>query len=305
MMEKCPRAWALKYGFKRKFSGNFNRHLINISDWSSPWRLMQRALRGVIIERLDLHAKGKDWPENDLAARIRHRIIGSLERQKTTVKLVELRLGNISKLRVKIENEELNRLIEIACYRFHSAMKSEPIASILRGDIVEWFSCSRLEKTKLDRWDLHVAPDIVWRQGRNWHLLKLTVQGAAIPVKHRRLEINAMVLWGLSRPGMPVMTNRFVVETLTWNRGEWRHWAEHAHDKLVDDATKLIKADMQAMTELYHKMGDACDLSQLPLADQKRTCRNCGHIDTCPGGEDLQRGRLEQSALEMAKASSN
>ncbi|HIL66210.1 MAG TPA: hypothetical protein EYG33_08640, partial [Candidatus Poseidoniales archaeon] len=66
-MEKCPRAWALKYGFKRKFSGNFNRHLINISDWSSPWRLMQRALRGVIIERLDLHAKGKDWPENDLA----------------------------------------------------------------------------------------------------------------------------------------------------------------------------------------------------------------------------------------------
>jgi hypothetical protein len=39
------------------------------------------------------------------------------------------------------------------------------------------------------------------------------------------------------------------------------------------------------------------------LATSKKTCRNCGHRDTCPGGEDLVRARLEQSALEMAKAS--
>ena len=60
---------------------------------------------------------------------------------------------------------------------------------------------------------------------------------------------------------------------------------------------------MNAMIELHDRLGHSCDLSQIPLATSKKTCRNCGHRDTCPGGEDLVRARLEQSALEMAKAS--
>ena len=65
----------------------------------------------------------------------------------------------------------------------------------------------------------------------------------------------------------------------------------------------MINSDMRAMIDLHYRLGLTCDLSQIPLAKSKRTCRNCGHRDTCPGGEDLQRARLEQSALEMAKAS--
>ena len=69
------------------------------------------------------------------------------------------------------------------------------------------------------------------------------------------------------------------------------------------DSKKMINSDMKAMIDLHYRLGLTCDLSQIPLAKSKRTCRNCGHRDTCPGGEDLKRARLEQSALEMAKAS--
>ena len=73
---------------------------------------------------------------------------------------------------------------------------------------------------------------------------------------------------------------------------------------ILDDSIKMIKADMKAMIDLHYRLGLTCDLSQIPLAKSKRICRNCGHRDTCPGGEDLVRAKLEQSALEMAKASS-
>ena len=73
----------------------------------------------------------------------------------------------------------------------------------------------------------------------------------------------------------------------------------------LTDSIKMIEADMNAMIDLHYRLGLTCDLSQIPLAKNKRTCRNCGHRDTCPGGEDLNRARLEQSALEMAKSSMN
>ena len=69
LMNRCPRAWILKYGFGKR-RGGFNQHLRNIADWSSPWRLMQRALRGVIIERLEFYDTNRAWIEKDLASKM-------------------------------------------------------------------------------------------------------------------------------------------------------------------------------------------------------------------------------------------
>ena len=160
-MNQCPRAWILKYGLKKN-RGIFNRHLQNIADWSTPWRLMQRALRGVIIDRLECHSKQKRWIEKDLASKIRHRIIGAISRQKSIIEVVETRIGSKSQLRSKIKNSDIDRLVEIACYRYHAAMKTEPISMILDGRVSIWYTFSRLEKSKFDKFQLHLAPDLVW-----------------------------------------------------------------------------------------------------------------------------------------------
>jgi len=263
---------------------------------------MLRALRGVIIERLELASKGKDWSESDLAARIRFRIIGSLERQRGTTRLIEKRIGVSSRLKMKVGNQEIGRLVEIASHRFNAVMSCEPLSSILEGKITDWFLADRLEKTSLKQYKLHVAPDIAWRKGRRWHLLRLAMQGGREPGPERVLESMSMVLWALSNSGMPVLAERYEVSSLTWNKGSWRKWSMTANDEQVKAATELIKLDMKAMCDLHYRLGPSCDLSQMPLASNRRNCTNCGHVDTCPGGEDLHRARLEQSALEMAKA---
>lgn len=301
-MNQCPRAWILKYGFA-KSRGTFNRHLTNIADWSTPWRLMQRALRGVIIERLGCHSNGRLWIERDLASKIRHRIIGAMSRQKSIIEVVESRIGGQSNLRSRVRDSEIDRLVEIACFRFHAAMKTKPISEILNGKIPVWYLFSRLDKSKFERFQLHIAPDIVWFRGKTCHLMRFTVQGVSNPGADRILENMAMVTWAKNRQGLPYKADRYIVSNLYWSRGRWNEWSKRADSDQVEDSSKMIRSDMKAMIELHDRLGESCDLSQIPLANSKRVCRNCGHRDTCPGGEDLQRARLEQSALEMAKAS--
>ena len=302
LMNQCPRAWILKYGFAKR-QGGFNQHLRNISDWSSPWRLMQRALRGVIIDRLTALKKGHSWIEKDLAGKIRNRIIGGIFRQKSVVEVVEKRIGGISDLRPQIDMKRVDRLVEIACQRFHSAMKSSPICDILEGKIVQWYLFSRLEKTKFGKYKLHISPDLVWYSGSTCHLLRFTVQGVPKPGDDKHLENIAMAEWAMQQNGLPANPERYIVENLYWNNGRWKLWKERCTERNLLDSKKMINSDMKAMIDLHYRLGLTCDLSQIPLAKSKRTCRNCGHRDTCPGGEDLKRARLEQSALEMAKAS--
>ena len=302
LMNQCPRAWILKYGFAKR-QGGFNQHLRNISDWSSPWRLMQRALRGVIIDRLTALKKGYPWIEKDLAGKIRNRIIGGMFRQKSVIEVVEKRIGGISDLRPQINPRRVDRLVEIACHRFHAAMNSRPISDILEGKIVQWYLFSRLDKTKFGKYKLHISPDLVWYSGSTCHLLRFTVQGVSNPGDDKHLENIAMVEWAMQQNGLPANPERYIVENLYWNNGRWKLWKERCTERNLLDSKEMINSDMKAMIDLHYRLGLTCDLSQIPLAKSKRTCRNCGHRDTCPGGEDLKRARLEQSALEMAKAS--
>tara|TARA_B110001452_G_C15209777_1_gene419606 strand:+ start:130 stop:936 length:807 start_codon:yes stop_codon:yes gene_type:complete len=264
---------------------------------------MQRALRGVIIERIEAFSKDRVWIEKDLASKIRHRIIGAVIRQKSVIEVVEVRIGETSELQKKISPKEIDRLVEIACHRFHAAIKSKPISEILQGKITDWHTFSRLDKTKLDNFELHISPDLAWRSGRTWHLMRFTVQGVSNPGDDRRLENIAMVMWALLQNGIPTNAERYIVENLYWSRGSWKRWNERANQRLLDDAIKMIHSDMNAMIDLHDRLGPSCDLSQIPLANSKRLCQNCGHRDTCPGGEDLVRAKLEQSVLEMAKSS--
>ena len=302
LMNQCPRAWILKYGFAKR-QGGFNQHLRNISDWSSPWRLMQRALRGVIIDRLTALKKGYSWIEKDLAGKIRNRIIGGMFRQKSVIEVIEKRISGISDLRPQINPRRVDRLVEIACQRFHAAMNSRPINDILEGKIVQWYLFSRLDKTKFGKYKLHISPDLVWYSGSTCHLLRFTVQGVSNPGDDKHLENIAMVEWAMQQNGLPANPERYIVENLYWNNGRWKIWKERCTERNLLDSKKMINSDMKAMIDLHYRLGLTCDLSQIPLAKSKRTCRNCGHRDTCPGGEDLKRARLEQSALEMAKAS--
>ena len=70
-------------------------------------------------------------------------------RQKSVIEVIETRIGGISDLRSQIAPKQVDRLVEIACHRFHAVMQSKPLHDILSGKITEWYLFSRLQKTKV------------------------------------------------------------------------------------------------------------------------------------------------------------
>ena len=299
LLHQCPRAWILKYGFKRT-NKTFNRNLQRISDWSSPYRMMQRAVRSIVIQRLEAHKHGIAWIEDDLASKIRNIIIGKRFRQNRTLELIEKRIGKGSRLKFRIPNSEIDRLVEIACLRYNSIIKNTIISRILSDDILQWHSFSRLDYTKFNGDILHISPDIIWKSGTNWNLMRFSVQNSSKAIS---IENMAMLHWAINKQGLPSNPKRFTIHELNWSRGKWNWNRKKGDERLLLDSLELIKMDLKAMKILHNKLGPASDLSQIPLARNEKICKTCGHQDTCPGGEDLTRAKLEQAALEMFKSS--
>ena len=79
-------------------------------------------------------------------------MIGAMFRQKSVIEVIETRIGKPSDLRSQIDIRRIDRLVEIACYRFHALMRTKPIQDIYSGKIKRWYIFSRLEKTKLKKY---------------------------------------------------------------------------------------------------------------------------------------------------------
>ena len=302
LLNQCPRAFILKYGFRRK-QGGFNRYLSEISGWNSNWRLMLRALRWLIVERLRCFEENINWIESDIAGKIRFRILSDIKKRKKVLEIIEKRIGENSILRKNKSTKEIDRLVEIACLRYHKLVSARPLGDILSGKIKRWYTFSRLGKVKFGEFELHSTPDIVWFAGRTCHLLRFSVQAKSKPNEGDMLENMSIVYWALSRRNLPKNIDRYVVHNLFWNNGNWKVFSENCDPVKLENSLILIKKDITAMKELHNKLGKSCDLSKIPLAVNKSYCKSCGHRDTCPGGTDLDSAKLVQSALEMSSAS--
>ena len=71
----------------------------------------------VILERLKAHSEGISWIEEDLAGKIRNRMVGAMFRQKSVIEVIETRIGKPSDLRSQIDIRRIDRL-----FRFHAAI---------------------------------------------------------------------------------------------------------------------------------------------------------------------------------------
>lgn len=299
LLHQCPRAWILKYGFRKK-NRTFNRSLQNISDWSSPWRMMQRSVRMIVFQRLESHRNKISWNDSEIASKIRMAIMGRRFRQNKTLNLIEKRIRKSSKLKFRVPSSEIDRLVEISCLRYHSFMKNPIIQNILNDNITEWYTFSRLDTTNYRSNILHITPDIIWKEGSTWNLLRFSVQSSQSEVSEENMS---MLHWAIRRTGLPSDPNRFIIHELNWFRGKWQWCKKKGSETMKKDSLNLINMDIRAMKNLHDKLGPACDLSQIPLASNEKFCKTCGHRDTCPGGDDLTRAKLEQASLEMLKSS--
>ena len=302
LMERCPRAWALRYGHRRGRSGNAGRMLSMVSDWRSPWDLMLRSLRSLIIERLEACAIGIRWSDSDIELKMRDKINDMIDEQNDALRLVEKRIGSNSELRASQERAKIDDLVAVGSHRFRRLMLMEPLHSIIRGKITDWELVGRLNSVRHQGKDLYIAPDLIWRIGRVRFMLRFVMQGGREMTEHARMEHSSMIAW-LSRDftGEEEKASKVVIEIIDWHRGRWHRKSFEPNDDEVELAMTMIEYDLVAMDELYQRLGPLTDLSMMPLASSKEVCRGCGHVDSCPGGENLERAKIEQSVIEMAR----
>ena len=63
----------------------------------------------------------------------------------------------------------------------------------------------------------------------------------------------------------------------------------------LEDSKHMINSDMKAMIELHYRLGLTCDLSQIPLAKSKRTCRSRAQAEAMAHTAPAQRTSVTTS----------
>jgi len=265
-----------------------------MGDWKKNWDHMLRTVRAISLERLRDLKRGVAWSEVLLSDRVRMDLRTRIEHQNRVFKRFPER-------QIQFDESDASRAI----MRIERLWTSQPILDIISGRIIEWNVQDRLSRVKIGEHDIYSAPDLYYRRGKRWRLLRIVTQGSPNPAIGMVMEQNAMVIWAAGTPGFPVSADNFVVENLIWWRGMWRMWSNEPSEQEVATAAHLISFDLQAMEELWQRLGPAWDISMMPLARLKSTCSGCGFSENCPGGSDLERAKLEQEALERARIASS
>tara|TARA_B110000483_G_scaffold242099_1_gene326841 strand:+ start:1807 stop:2562 length:756 start_codon:yes stop_codon:yes gene_type:complete len=240
---------------------------------------MLRAMKEVLVERLEDLQEGKQWS----ALLLKHQLKYALQKQ----------MNHTSR---SIKKRYFEALLRYANHRFALLWRCRIIQQLEQRKHACWYVLDRTESVSIGKWRIYASPDLAVLIQNRWHFIRFDMQSA--PKKSSdEFEANAMVLWAKHRGGFPQNESSFRVHTIGWRRGFWHTETFEPSKKSVEQSYKLLEYDCRAMLEL-HRYGHS-NLAFLPLATQQKTCESCSFRFRCPGGEDLVIARQEQTLLEL------
>lgn len=273
---KCPRAWYLRYGNQNSSTG-VHKFQTN----RRPWDLMLRAMKEILVERLEDLQEGKQWSP----LLLEHQLKYSLQKQ-------------MDQTPNGIRRRYFEALLRYANHRFALLWRSRIIRQLEQRKYPCWYVLDRTESVSIGKQRIYASPDLAVLIQNKWHLIRFDMQSA--PKKSSdEFEANAMVLWAKYRDGFPQSESAFRLHTIGWRRGFWHTETFQPTKHSVEQSYKLLEYDCQAMLEV-HRYAQS-NLAFLPLATTKETCQSCSFRLRCPGGENLTIARQEQTLLELER----
>ena len=122
--------------------------------------LMIKSTRTVLFELLtDLH-NGTIWTDKVLISKMRFAVNVDL----------------LSNRQLKIPIKRKNQIIIHGYKQIKKLMKQKILRKIADNSISEWSFYNRIKSTKFGHLDVYCSPDIVYRSGSMWHLVRLNFQ---------------------------------------------------------------------------------------------------------------------------------
>lgn len=275
---KCPRAWYLRYGYQSKSNASKG-----YSSSRKPWDLMLRAMKEILIERIEDLREGKQWSPLLVEHQLKHALQKNLENSNQ-----------------KVNKRYLAALLRYASHRMTLLWRCRIIQQLVRKQHPCWYVLDRTEPVSKDTRLVYCSPDLAILIQNNWHLIRFDMQSAPKnPIDE--LEANAMVYWAKQQDGFPQRELSYRLHTIGWRRGFWNTETYFPTSESVHQSMQLLESDCHAM-ENMHQYG-RFNLALLPLATSRKTCESCSFRSHCPASEGLLRAQQEQKLLELAHCS--
>ena len=257
----CARRFAKQYFFIQKskqYDTNKNR-FIAYSD------LMIESTRTVLFELLtDLH-NGTIWTDKVLISKMRYVV----------------NVGLLSNRQSKIPTKRKNQMIIHGYKRIKKLMKQKILRKIADNSISEWSFYNRIKSTKFGHLDVYCSPDIVYRSGSMWHLVRLNFQS-----EHKQpfldLELATMLLWSKGNQYLPNLAEKFAIHGISYSRGKWVHREVKPTQQLLQETKQLLEKDVDNFNLLFKHFYRSHDYNSLPLTKSKLYCKRCPYKSNCP-----------------------
>jgi hypothetical protein len=282
LMQRCPRAFVLRYGIAAYAASHPTGQLLKDSfAIQTPWILMQMSIRDTIRDYVEDYQMGMEWSRNLVQLKFNQAFRYRIEdRNSIIVQLKEWKEPDSIFRRVKPEKH----LEEIGAERCAKLIGNESFKHIL--DTMDLKSIPATRSKLVDGIKVYNSSDFCAKKGADSFLIRINLFGYS---SDDEINQNA-ALFSLGTENQTIMQ-------YSWKNGKWFIHKTNVSTKENKSIRRLILLDSQEMERILKLVGSKNNLEQVPFADSSRTCMHCSIRFLCPAKNRLEEAKGEQMAL--------
>lgn len=282
LMQRCPRAFVLRYGIAAYAishpTGQLLKHSFAIQ---TPWILMQMSIRETIRDYVEDYQLGMKWSTNLIQLKFnqifRYRIE---DRNSIIAKHPEWKEQKSLFHRVKPEKH----LEKIGAERCIKLIENDSFVHLLDTTTIK--SIPPTKSKFVGGIKVYNSTDFCANRGKNSILIRINLFGYS---SIDQINQNA-ALFSLGKG------NKTIIQ-YSWKNGKWFIHKTNVSKKENKSIRRLILLDSQEMERILKLVKPKNNLEQVPFADSSRTCMHCSVRFLCPAMNRLEEAKGEQMAL--------
>lgn len=282
LMQRCPRAFVLRYGIAAHATNHPTVQLLkNSFAIQTPWILMQMSIRDTIRDYVEDYQMGMKWTTNLVRLKFNQAFQYRIEdRNSIITQLKEWKEPDSVFRRVKPEKH----LEEIGAERCIKLIEDESFMYLL--DTMAFKSIPATRSKRIDGVRVYNSSDFSAEKGEHSFLIRINLFGYS---SIDQINQNA-ALFSLG------MENGTVIQ-YSWKNGKWFIHKTNVSTNEKKSIRRLIHLDSLEMERILKLVGSKNNLERVPFADSSRTCMHCSIRFLCPAKNRLEEAKGEQMSL--------
>ena len=283
LLQRCPRAFALRYGLARLSRNHPQGQLLSeVFQIQTPWILMHQTIRTVLLDYVEDHQIGTVWSHELLSIRFRRDYFKAIAERNQRVERLQ-KYGLAASFFHTIQPEE--HLIKMGIESCIGILLISVFQGLLSNGSIERMEANQFTRIRNIR--MYCAPDLLHRSSKGLTIIKFQLYGKISQSK--RIQ-QASLLQSYGNDNSEVI--QFCLRGRKWNAHKTIPIARQRKQ-----ASDLVVLDLKQIETVFSKVEKNNDLTKIPLADSYRSCTNCNVKFMCPVRNGYENAKAEQRVL--------